>query len=58
MSKMFMPWVLVAQKNKVIIERLGKFNRVLDAGLNFKIPFFETVAYSHSLKEEVFDIPD
>ena len=53
-----MPYVLVAQKNVAIIERLGKFNRLLEPGFNFKIPFLEQIAYTHSLKEEVYDISD
>ena len=35
---------IVPQQNVYIIERLGKFNRTVGAGLNIKIPFFETVA--------------
>jgi len=58
MSRLMMPYVLVAQKNIAIIERLGKFNRLLEPGFNFKIPFLEQIAYTHSLKEEVYDISD
>ena len=50
------PWVIVSQKNYAIIERLGKFNRVLQPGLNFKIPFIESVAYECSLKEVIYEI--
>jgi len=32
---------LVKQKHAVIIERLGKFNKVAKAGLNFKIPLID-----------------
>lgn len=35
---------IVPQQNVYIIERLGKFNRTVGAGLNIKIPFFETIA--------------
>ena len=31
---------IVPQQNVYIIERLGKFNRTVGAGLNIKIPFF------------------
>jgi regulator of protease activity HflC (stomatin/prohibitin superfamily) len=34
-----------------IIEKMGKYVRTMDAGLNFKIPLLEQVAYAHSLKE-------
>jgi regulator of protease activity HflC (stomatin/prohibitin superfamily) len=56
MSKLA-PWVLVAQKNTAVMERLGRFSRVLEPGLNFKIPFIDTVAYRHSLKEQIYEIP-
>ncbi len=35
---------IVPQQNVYIIERLGKFNCTVGAGLNIKIPFFETIA--------------
>ena len=35
---------IVPQQSVYIIERLGKFNRTVGAGLNIKIPFFETIA--------------
>lgn len=35
---------MVKQKNAFIIERLGKFNKVSKAGLNFKIPILDTIA--------------
>jgi len=33
---------LVRQAETIIIERMGKFHRILDAGLHFVIPFIET----------------
>lgn len=33
--------IIVKQAEVVIVERLGKFDRILEAGLNFIIPFFE-----------------
>lgn len=35
---------------------MGKFNRVLEAGLNFKIPFLDAVPYQLSMKEQVLEI--
>ena len=35
---------------------MGRFTRVLESGLRFKIPILESVAYHHSLKEQVLDI--
>lgn len=56
MSKLFSPFVTVAQNHRAIVERLGKFHSILEPGLNWKIPFFDRVAYRHSLKESVLDI--
>lgn len=47
---------IVPQQTAVIVERLGKFHKVLSPGLNFLIPFFDFCEYSHSLKEEVHQI--
>jgi regulator of protease activity HflC (stomatin/prohibitin superfamily) len=41
-----------------VVERLGKFHEVLQPGLNVIIPFFDRVAYRHSLKEVPFDVPE
>ena len=48
---------VVPQQNAWVVERLGKFNRVLNPGLNFIIPFIDKVAYRHSLKEIPLDTP-
>jgi regulator of protease activity HflC (stomatin/prohibitin superfamily) len=49
---------IVPQQNAWVIERLGKFYRVLEPGLNLIIPFFDRVAYKHSLKEIPLDVPE
>ncbi len=48
---------VVPQQSAWVVERLGKFNRVLNPGLNFIIPFVDNVAYRHSLKEIPLDTP-
>ena len=48
---------LVPQQMVWIIERLGRYNGSLEAGLHFIIPFVDKVAYKHSLKENAVDIP-
>ena len=40
----------VPQNRAFIIERFGKYNQTMEAGLNFMIPFFDKVAYDRSLK--------
>ena len=48
---------VVPQSQAYVIESLGKFKCVWDAGLHIKIPFFERVAKKVSLKEQVLDFP-
>lgn len=48
----------VPQQQAWIVEALGKFDRTLQPGLNFLIPFYEKVAYRHSLKEMAVDVPE
>jgi regulator of protease activity HflC (stomatin/prohibitin superfamily) len=49
---------IVPQQNAWVVERLGKFHAVLEPGLNVIVPFFDRVAYRHSLKEVPLDIPE
>ncbi|OZI74734.1 paraslipin [Bordetella genomosp. 12] len=48
---------IVPQQHAWVVERLGKFDRVLSPGPGFVIPFIERVAYKHSLKEIPLDVP-
>ena len=41
---------MVKQKHAVIIERLGKFNKVSKAGLHLKIPFIDVIAGNVNLR--------
>lgn len=47
---------IVPQKQAFIIERLGKYHATLEAGFHILIPFFDKVAYKHSLKEQALDV--
>ena len=49
---------VVPQQHAWVVERLGRFHEVLQPGLNIIIPFFDRVAYKHSLKEVPFDVPE
>ena len=49
---------IVPQQDAWVVERLGKFNRVLEPGLNIIVPFIYRVAYKHSLKEVPLDVPE
>ncbi len=47
---------VVRQSKSIVIERLGKFHRVLDTGIHFIIPFIDRPAGKEiSLKEQVKD---
>jgi len=46
----------VPQQESWIVEKLGKYDRTLQPGLNFIIPIIEKVAYKHTLKETVLDV--
>ena len=48
---------IVKQSEVYIIERLGKFYKVADAGLTIIIPFFDHVRSVVSLKQQTMDVP-
>lgn len=48
---------VVPQRTVFIIERLGKYHATLEAGFHILVPFIDKVAYKHSLKEMVVDVP-
>ncbi len=48
---------IVPESRVLIVERLGKYDRSLSSGLSFLNPFFDRVARSVSLKEQVVDFP-
>lgn len=47
----------VPQQTAWIVERMGKFNRILEPGLAILIPFIDRIAYVKSLKEAAIEIP-
>jgi regulator of protease activity HflC (stomatin/prohibitin superfamily) len=47
---------MVSQQEAWVVQKLGKFDRILKPGLNFVPPFTQKIAYIHSLKEEAIDI--
>ena len=49
---------VVPQQQAWVVERFGKFNRVLEPGLNGIWPFFDRVGYKHSLKEVPLDVSE
>lgn len=49
--------IIVSERENVIIERLGKYQRTLTPGIYFLIPFFDSAAYKQEMREQVVDIP-
>ena len=47
----------VPQNMAYVVERFGKYNKTMVAGLNVLVPFIDKVAYHQSLKEHAFDVP-
>ena len=50
--------VVVPQQHAYVVERLGRFAGVLDAGFHVLVPFFDVIRYRHLLKEQAVDIPE
>lgn len=48
---------LVPQNMAYVVERFGKYNKTMIAGLNLLIPFIDKVAYHRTLKEQAVDVP-
>lgn len=49
--------MFVPQQEAWVVERMGKFSRILEPGLNFLLPIFDRVKYVQSLKEIAIDVP-
>ena len=48
--------VVCPQQTALVVERFGKFDRVLDPGLHILIPLVDRIGYSWSLKEEAVPV--
>lgn len=46
---------VVSQSNEFVIERFGKYNRTLTAGINLIVPFLDTVTHKLSILERQLD---
>lgn len=49
--------VFVPHQEAWVVERMGKFHKILEPGLNFLLPLLDSVRYVQSLKEMAFEIP-
>ncbi len=48
---------IVPQGYKHVVQRLGKYHKTLNPGLNFVIPYLDTIAYKVLTKDISLDIP-
>ncbi len=48
---------VINQGNEALVERLGSYNKKLEPGLNFVIPFLDKLVYQGTIREKVLDIP-
>jgi len=48
---------IVPEAQAWIIEELGKYKKTLGSGLHIIIPILHRIAYKHTLKEQVIDVP-
>lgn len=46
---------IINQGNEALVERLGKFHRKLNPGLNFIVPLLDTIVLEDTLRERVLD---
>ncbi|MBN1647279.1 MAG: paraslipin [Spirochaetales bacterium] len=48
---------IVPARTALVVERLGKYSRTLQAGFHVLFPFIDRVRYKHNLKEQAVDVP-
>jgi regulator of protease activity HflC (stomatin/prohibitin superfamily) len=48
---------VVPTKTSLVVERLGKYSKTLEAGFHALFPFIDKVRYRHNLKEQAVDVP-
>ncbi len=48
---------IVNQGTEALVERLGRYHRKLMPGLNFIVPFIDTIVLEESLRERFIDVP-
>ncbi|UQZ90344.1 paraslipin [Deltaproteobacteria bacterium Smac51] len=55
---LFVKYVRIVPQNEAfVVERLGKYHATLVSGFHLLLPFLDRVAYKHTLKEQVIDVP-
>lgn len=49
-------FVIVGEKCATIVEQFNKFSRIMEPGINFKIPVIERISHVLDLREQVIEI--
>lgn len=57
LAVLYQTMVIIPQHSSGVMERLGKFKKVLYPGFHFLLPFFDRVSYAHEMREQVLDVP-
>lgn len=52
----FNSFIVVPQKSAYVVQRWGKYQATIEAGLHFLIPFVDSIAYRLTLKEQAWDV--
>ncbi|XP_006898594.1 PREDICTED: stomatin-like protein 2, mitochondrial isoform X2 [Elephantulus edwardii] len=50
--------LFVPQQEAWVVERMGRFHRILEPGLNILVPVLDRIRYVQSLKEIVINVPE
>jgi hypothetical protein len=48
---------IIRQGDQALVERLGRYQRKLSPGINFIVPFLETIVFTDTMRERILDIP-
>lgn len=48
---------IINQGNEALVERLGRYHRKLTPGLNFLVPFLDSIVLEETVREQVLDLP-
>ncbi|MGB3695751.1 MAG: stomatin-like protein [Spirulinaceae cyanobacterium] len=48
---------VVNQGNEALVERLGRYRKKLEPGLNFIVPFLDSIVVEETVRERLLDIP-
>jgi regulator of protease activity HflC (stomatin/prohibitin superfamily) len=55
-SALFGSVKIVNEKNEFLVERLGSYNKKLQPGLNFVVPFLDKVVYKDTTRDKILDV--